>query len=198
MPIPTLDPLTDYIPQLVRIVAATSWLPNPDTVRVLGCAIFPTARRRAVTPIFSAIEREGRVVGMYDDNTTPSWALLWSHGIVGGKRTGWTFAHIWPTSDDIGSYTALANLAMVPECLAGLTDKTGPLTLYLRWHAWSIYGWKPDSAPTPSIPEHYDASVWRYLPAIENPRLFVAKRIISLDNERLRILRPIMKDRGCL
>jgi hypothetical protein len=42
------------------------------------------------------------------------------------------------------AYTHLANLAMVPEPFASLTDKNGPLTVFLRWHAWEVYGWKPE------------------------------------------------------
>ena len=89
---------------------------------------------------------------MYDDNTTPRWATLWAHGT--GRASGcpgWGFAHVWSASDDINSYTHLANLAMIPECFASLTDKNGPLTGYLRWHAWTVYGWKPDHVDPPQI-----------------------------------------------
>src|SRR5690242_7342819 len=123
--LPHFVQLDDYVPSLCRIVAQTSWLPHPDTVRAVGRAVFPTSRARKDRQRFTPILQEGQVVGMYDDNTTPTWALLWAHGIGRGSRTGWAFAHVWTASDDINSYTHPANLAMVPECLASLTDKSG-------------------------------------------------------------------------
>ena len=80
--------LDDYFPSLCRIVAQTSWLPHPDTVRAVRSAVFPTSRARKDRPRFTPILQEGEVVGIYDDNTTPTWALLWAHGIVGASRSG--------------------------------------------------------------------------------------------------------------
>jgi hypothetical protein len=196
--IPACGLRNEDIPILRRIFAETSWLPHPDTVREVGSAIFPTSRTRKDRPRFTEICREGKVVGIYDDNTTPTWALLWSHGIAGGKRVGLTFAHVWTLADDIESYTHPANLAIVPECLAGLTDKAGPLTSFLRWHAWSTYRWKPPHVDEPDMPEGYGDIRWNYLEGCEAPRRCIAERIAGLDNERLRLLRPIMKSLGML
>jgi hypothetical protein len=124
--LPRFVRLDDYFPCLCRIVAQTSGL-HPDTVCAVGRAVFPISRARKDRPRFTPILQQGQVVGIYDDNTTPTWALLWSHGIAGGSRAGWAFAHVWTVSDDIKSYTHPANLAMLPECLASLTDKSGPL-----------------------------------------------------------------------
>lgn len=198
MRIPTHDKLDRYFPALARMVAETSWLPHPETVSALGGAIFPTSRARNQHPRFSLIMENGEAVGMCDDNTTPTWALLWAHGITGGTRKGWGFAHVWPASDDIKSYTHLANLAMIPECFASLTDKDGPLTGYLRWHAWIVYRWKPDHVAPPTMPPDYDHIRWRYLPRYADPRRFIKHRLTELDNERVRILRPIMESRGIL
>jgi hypothetical protein len=178
------------------MVARTSWLPHPDTVRALGRAAFPTSRAKRHHPRFTHILEDGKPVGMYDDNKTPTWTLLWAHGIVGGPSTGWTFAHVWPASDDVNSYTHLANLAMVPECFAGLTDRTGPLTGYLRWHAWAVYGWKPAHVEPPGMPVDYSDLQWRYLPRFHSPRGFIDQRVAELNCERIRILRPIMQVRG--
>src|SRR5690606_15683396 len=152
MRFPLPDPLHEHTPRLVRLVAATSWLPHPDTVRQLGRAVFPTTRYRNGKPRFAHILRDGEPIGMYDDNATPEWALIWPHDIDGTRPNGWTIAHGWPDGDELDSYTHPANLLMVPESLAGLTDKTGPLTSYLRWHAWSAYGWKPAKAHDPVEP----------------------------------------------
>ena len=74
-PLPRLDPLAL---RLATIVIPTSYLSHPETVAAAGGAVFPTMRDfdLRVTPIVL----NGRTVGMYDDNTTPRWALQWSHG----------------------------------------------------------------------------------------------------------------------
>lgn len=87
---------------------------------------------------------------------------------------------------------------MIPECFASLTDKDGPLTGYLRWHAWTVYGWKPDHADPPQMPADYNDAQWRYFPKFDSPRYFIGQRIAELGNERIRILRPIMAVRGML
>lgn len=135
---------------------------------------------------------------MYDDNTTPTWALLWSHGLVGGSQKGWAFIHVWKASDALGAYTHLANLAMVPECFASLTDKDGPLTAFLQWHAWQRYRWKPSHASQPSKPRDYDSIAWRYFEPPAAPSSHVRERALKLDNARLRQLRPIMERLGLL
>ena len=135
--VPQVPSLDEYSLPLAQVVAATGYLPNASTVAALGGAIFPTVRdNKQICEIF---EGEG-TAGMYDDNTTPRWALLWSHGILQTYHPkGWTFAHIWPSQGDLNSYTNLANLAMIPECFGTLTDKEGPLTQFLQWHAWETY-----------------------------------------------------------
>ena len=195
--LPRFVRLDDYFPSLCRIVAQTSWL-HPDTVRAVGRAVFPTSRARKDRPRFTPILQQGQVVGIYDDNTTPTWALLWSDGIAGGSRAGWAFAHVWTVSDDIKSYTHPANLAMLPECLASLTDKSGPLTAYLRWRAWTAYGWKPEHAAQPEMPTGYSDLEWRYFTKFDAPNAFIAQRITELDNQRVPLLRPIMQKRGML
>jgi hypothetical protein len=87
---------------------------------------------------------------------------------------------------------------IVPECFASLTDKDGPLTGYLQWHAWTVYGWKPNHVVAPQMPADYNPDLWRYLPEFEGPKRFISQRISELDNERIRILRPIMGTCGML
>ena len=148
------------------MVANTSWLPHPDTVYALGRAAFPTARARRGHPRFTFICDNGKRVGMYDDNTTPRWAILGAHGIRNWRdRKGWAFAHVWPSpaSDNINSFSHLANLVMIPECFASLTDKNCLLTGYLRWHAKTVYGWKPDDEE-PQMPVGPGPSPFRTMP----------------------------------
>jgi hypothetical protein len=187
--IPLLECFDQDFVALAKIVAKTSYLPHRDTVKALGGAAFPTARnnRKRITKI----ENGGVVVGMYDDNATPEWAIFWSHGFKGKRPKGWTIAHVWPESADITCYTHLANLVMVPECLASLTDKTGPLTSFLRWHSQSVYGWKPEKQKAPQQPVGYDEIVWRYLPRFDDPKGSIRQRLAELDNQRVQILRSV-------
>lgn len=178
------------------MVAETSWLAHPDTVKAIGRVVFPTVRARKGHLRGGRID-SGEGDGMYDDNTTPRWALLWAHGIpITHHPSDRTFAHVWEGADDIASYSHLANILMVPEPFAGLTDKKGPLTRYLRWHAWSVYGWKPAHAATPDKPDDFDSITWCYLPKIDAPMEFIRARITALNNGRIRTLRPIMERLG--
>jgi len=134
------------------------------------------------------------VVGMYDDNATPEWAIRWSHEMKGGRPKGWTVAHVWPESDR-HSYTHLANLALVPEPFATLTDKNGPLTAFLRWHAWHIYRWKPAREPRPTRPHGYGAIKWKYLEAgTADPKGAILRKLTERTNQRVLILKRIMVD----
>jgi hypothetical protein len=196
MRIPDVEDLSEYYITLVPMVARTSWLPNRDTVKALQGAVFPTSRYKSGHGRFSHIEENGVIVGMYDD--TPEWAMFWAHGLTGTRQRGWTIAHIWPASDDICSYTEVANLALVPEPFASLTDKDGPLAAFLRWHAWEAYGWKPKQQADPTKPNGFDDISWRYLRGEESPRALIRKQIYRRNNERTRILRPIMERRKML
>ena len=195
---PSVPSLEAHALPFAKIVAATSYLPHPDTVKNLGGAVFPTARARKLHPRLSTISLAGETVGMYDDNATPAWALFCSHGLEGTRPKGWTLSHVWPHCDDIRTYTHLANLILIPEPLAALTDKQGPLTGFLRWHAWQAYGWKPDKATLPSKPTGYDGVTWRYLEKIDDPRESVRRRLEAADNQRTRVLRPIMERLGMI
>lgn len=197
-PVPLPEPLDEFCPDLVRMVAATSWLPHPDVVAEVGRAVFPTVRMRKGNPRLQEIIEDGVAVGMYDDNATPEWAIFWAHGLRGARPQGWIIAHIWPVSDDIEAYTHLANLVMVPESLASLTDKQGPLSAYLRWHSWAVYGWKPNGIEAPIKPDGYVDARWRYLDQAGDPWELVKDRMYELNNQRVRILRPIMEQRGWL
>jgi len=198
MPIPQPDPLDEFIPALARMVARTSWLPNQAVVASLAGAVFPTSRYRRENPRLSTIQENGDLVGMYDDNATPEWAIFWAHGLSGMRPKGWTIAHVWPSCDDLKCYTHLANLAMVREPLASLTDKSGPLTRFLRWHAWEVYKWKPAREPAPTKPDGYHEVRWRYLETAGDPNALIRQRLAQCDNQRTRILRPIMESRQSL
>jgi hypothetical protein len=189
----------EHVIPLAQLVAQTSWLPHPDTVEAFGGAVFPALRARKGKTRLSHCLEAGEPIGMYDDNATPAWALFWSHGIIKGARPkGWTVAHVWPETDCLHSYTHLANLALIPECFGSLTDKTGPLTTFLRWHAWAAYQWKPGSTAPPQKPDGYESLTWRYFENTADPKALIRKMVTESDNQRTKILRPIMERNGML
>ena len=162
----------------------------------------------AIEPVFDA---DGKPVTRWDGRTTKPhpvtgeevpdenarvqevrWALLWSHGIT-GRRKGWTVAHVWPETDCMHSFTQVANLALIPECFGTLTDKTGPLTTFLRWHAWDVYHWKPAQYAEPTKPNGYDSITWRYFESVPNPKALILQRLKKLNNRRTRVLVPFME-----
>lgn len=194
MQIPLPENLEKYAPALAVMVAKTSWLPHPETVKAIGQAVFPTVRGERMQPFV----KDDEIIGMYDDNATPEWALFWSHGLKNKREKGWTLGHVWAESKDIGAFTHPANLILVHEPFAGLTDKNGPLTAFLKYHAWKVYGWKPEIAEEPDKPKGYDKIQWRYLSKIENPLDSIKHEFLRRNNKRTIILRPIMKKMGML
>lgn len=174
---------------LVRIVLRHCLFPNPATVRAVDGAVFPSIRDQKKR--LTLEEVEGRTL-LLDDNVTPRWALLWSHGFAATHHlTGWTFAHVWGAPKDPGAYTHLANLCMMPEFFGSLSDKQGPLCAYLRFHAWDRYGWSLGDQKV-ERPEGYEALEWHYLPAIEDPKGYILKRVGELNNQRVHLLRQAM------
>ena len=180
---------------LAQIVAETSWLPHPETVKQFNGPVFPTIRKKQDAHIGTPVLLNDALVGMFDNNKTPTLALGWTHGMSGSTK-GWTVAHIWPSSTDVTAYTHLANLALVPEALSTTTDKSGPLTSYLRWHSWKEYGWRPEGIPMPQEPANYSEVQWRYLPKIQNPRAAVETNLQASKNQVLIKLRSFMKELG--
>jgi len=176
--------------KLVQLVSQHCYLPHPETVAEIEGAIFPSIRDQKNRISVSNVD--GQEIFL-DDNTTPRWSLLWSHGYsTTAHPRGWTFAHIWASVKDPSSYTHLANLAMLPEYFGSLSDKDGPLTHYLKYHAYSIYDWKPDGERTPEKPASFDEIEWNYLEKVSDPMDFIVSRMKQLNNERVRLLRPLM------
>ncbi|WP_295171771.1 hypothetical protein [uncultured Brevundimonas sp.] len=188
---PTLQDLGDDRIALVTIAIRHCLMPHPDVVSAFPYAVFPSvrdARRRG------HVEDCGGQAVMFDDNTTPRWALLWSHGIKSLPRAhGWTFAHVWDRSTAAlhphHAYTHLANLCMMPEFFGSLSDKKGPLVGYLQYHAWNRYGWSPDMAP-PAKPTDFDELEWRYLdPALDPQSAFRSIFLASRDKRAIELRR---------
>jgi len=186
MPYPKIDGL-DYesVRTLIEIFARYCWLPDANTVKSFGTsAVFPTVRAGNGKKRLTA---EDGI--MFDDNTTPRWALAWTHGLK-GKGEGWMICHVWDKSDS-STYTHLANLALVRECFGSLTDKNGPLVNYLRYHAAVHYNWRPDGKSIEK-PVYYDEIKWNYLPKNESDgRKLIEENLIKKECNRRSILRDL-------
>lgn len=83
-------PAIDYKGKDARTIALLAarlcQLPDEKTVGQFKKAVFPTQRKTALRGSL-IIDKSNKEIGMYDDNTTPRWALLWSHGVRGGNKT---------------------------------------------------------------------------------------------------------------
>ena len=111
--------------KIIQIAVRYCLLPHPDVVRNLDGAVFPVVRNNKRR---GELEKDKTLFGecvMYDDNTTPRWAFLWAHGYLRASHPpgGWTFAHVWDESKNPKAYTHVANIVMLPEYLASLSDK---------------------------------------------------------------------------
>lgn len=178
---------------LARIAVRHCRLPHPAVVKRMNGAVFPVIRGR--------LEQRGKCLTgtidgrkiMYDDNTTPRWALLWSHGIdIMSHPKGWVFAHVWGDVKNPDTYTHLANLVMLPESFGGLSDKQGPLVPYLQYHAEATYGWRPTNRNPIVKPVGYDDLTWNYLDSIPDPRGFVRERMSKSNAQRVKLLRELL------
>ena len=201
-PDPNTLPRNDYTSKEARAIALMAAqfcrLPDCDTVKTFGKAVFQTQRKTAQRGSL-IIDKSNKEIGMYDDNTTPRWALCWSHGIPGGDKAlkGWHVAHVWNKCNNVHCYTRLENLLLVPAAYAGLTDDDGPLTPYLRYHAFTAYSWKPKGKPAPKKPPEYQkfASKWRCLSAASgSARERVLTRLQKSQSERAKVLQDFIKN----
>lgn len=98
---------------------------------------------------------------MIDDNKGPTDAFTWVHGIAKTQYQDVQFSHIWAESRDVGVYTNLANICVLPAFLAKLSDVHTSVRAILQFRAFTLYaGWRPDSKPIPVKPAGYDDLLW--------------------------------------
>ncbi|HEX4217728.1 MAG TPA: hypothetical protein VHZ02_05135, partial [Acidimicrobiales bacterium] len=142
----------------LQAVAAHTLFLHPDTVAQTGGEpVFPVIRnpnRRG-----QLAEAEGRQV-MYDDNTTPTSALLWAARRKKGPDV--QYNHVFGDPRNPATYTALWNLCVTPAFLAKTTDGSNhPEVLgALRFRAVDLYGWWPVGEERPVEPDGYRKLVW--------------------------------------
>lgn len=177
---------------LIQTSSGHLLLPSPDVVASLGASnVFATIRAHTGHPR-GTVDSPQRATLMYDDNTTPRWALLWTHGIIVTHHPSeYVVAHVWPAVRDVNAYTNVANLVLVPSCLSSPTDGQCILARYLRYHAWDKYGWHPIGEQPPQRPEHYtlfEQSVVYMASKTSTPLATVVQYGQNLTNARIATL----------
>ncbi len=80
----------------------------------------------------------------------------------------------------------------MPECLGSLSDKDGPLSRFLEFHAWSVYAWRPAHVSPPDMPDGFREIRWRYLDPHPDPLGSVREGVTTLRNQRVEVLRQLM------
>lgn len=189
----------------IKAVVPLCRFPNRDVVAQLGASeVFGTIRAHGKNARFDIGLASSGVKVMYDDNTTPRLALLWTHGWLatshprfseadGKKRSHYVFAHVWEAAQDVNAYTNVANLVAVPKYASSLTDGNGPLAAYFQYHAYSVYGWKPKTMTIPDMPKDYATFlshvVYLTSQTVSNVRMQVKNRGNQVNNQWLRTMR---------
>ncbi len=97
---------------------------------------------------------------MFDDNTGPTLAFLWSGQRSKGRDV--QYNHVWGDPRNMQTYTALWNLCATPAFLAKTTDGSNhPEVLnLLRYRAMDLFGEIPEGEAAPGKPEGYESLVW--------------------------------------
>lgn len=175
---------------LCKITVPHCKMPHRDVVKKLNGPVFPVIRNQRKR--CEKDTKDGCRI-MYDDNTSPRWAFLWSHnlGTTAHPGNGWLLGHVWETPNDPECYTQVANLVMIPAGLASLSDRHGPVTPFLRYHAKQVYNWKPNDNAIEK-PQGYDELEWRYLDPYPDPWNAIRERIEKSNAERARVLRSLL------
>lgn len=109
------------------------------------------------------------------DNQSPTQAFLWANQIKGRPQEV-QFNHLYPRSGDPGLFTSLANICVTPAFLAKLTDKNQDIINLLRYHAWCLYGFRPESE-TPKKPAGYSDLDWAPHPCERCSKPELVKRL---------------------
>ena len=179
---------TEYRTILSAVAAHTVFLDPATVAQTQGKALFPIVRDRDMSRrgVLGSLPN-GRPV-MYDDNTSPTLAFLWSAGRTKGPDV--QFNHVWVCSDDPDSYTALWNICATPAFLGKTTDGSNhpDVTAALRYHAFDLYHCKPADEPEPSKPDGYDVLKWAPTPpAVASLETELRERLRSSPRSRLAI-----------
>ena len=139
------------------LIAETSIWASPDVCKQLinetgNVVWFPNLRRGR------SGEKKGSIIDniKIDDNTYANYAIK---NAVGIKRTGienYNTCHIWPnTCHNERYHTAIPNLVLIPNSIAGLSDHSEEVKKILQYRSFELYGWYPEEEQKPAKPRNY-------------------------------------------
>lgn len=144
-----------YSSTLEAVAAHTIFL-HPETIaQTKGQPLFRIVRdpRRK-----GEFDFEKRI--MFDDNTSPTLAFLWSSQTNKGPDI--QFNHVWADSKDPDIYTALWNLCVTPAFLAKTTDGSNnpDVLTAIRYRSFELFGFYPAGLDRPIPPRGYEFLKW--------------------------------------
>jgi hypothetical protein len=150
-----------YASTLEAVAAHTLFLDPATVVQTGGEPIFPVIRNPNRRGEFTEVE--GLQV-MYDDNTTPTSALLWAARRKKGADV--QYNHVFGDPRNPATYSALWNLCVTPAFLAKTTDGSNhpEVLAALRYRAVDLYGYWPAGEESPAEPAGYRDLSWAASP----------------------------------
>ena len=169
---------------LEQAVASLTLFSHPDTVgQTFGKSVFKTIRGPRTPGEY--LKENGRAVLMLDDNKSASDAFKWSNGLF-GRLKDVQFNHVYTASQDVDSYTSLANICVTPAFIAKLTDTGSPTTsALLKYRVYDLYQWTPPHTEAPNKPEGYDQLDWApTMPAIQDLKATLEVRMARRPKDR--------------
>ena len=174
-----------------QAVASLALFSHPDTVaqtqhKPLFRSVRNVARRGQIE------ELQGCWIA-YDDNKSPTDAVLWCNMLSRKDLADVQFNHIYQNSQDPDLYTSLANLCVTPAFLAKLTDTHSRISALLQYRSFELYGWAPSGKEVPKKPANYDNLFWAPpLPPIEDVAATVRAVMVRRPKDRtVQIVRRI-------
>lgn len=179
-----VDQLNIDLPKLVS--GCAYWCPvNAAPTK----AVHPNIRRARSGEARGTVTSEGIRL---DDNTFANKALKAKVSHL-GEFKGFAVCHIWPkTCYDERYHTMPANLILLPQELAGLTDHNRAIEHCLQYRAWELYSWYPEGQTQPVKPINYPDN-WREpvsKPTSTEPSS--SKPLSSDENRLVRVILPIL------
>ena len=146
----------------LQAVAAHTIFLDPMTVaQTRGEPLFPVIRNPNRRGEF--VEVDGRRL-MFDDNTTPTLALLWAARRKKGPDV--QYNHVFGDPRNESTYTALWNLCITPAFLAKTTDGSNhpEVLAALRYRVVDLYAQWPAGEECPVEPKSYRDLTWATSP----------------------------------
>jgi hypothetical protein len=169
-----LTSVTDGIAMLASVVACAGYESTVHAVAAHILFLDPvTVAQTRGEPAFPVIRNPNRrgeisVIGgrsvMYDDNTTPTLALLWAARRKKGPDV--QYNHVFGDPRNPATYTAPWNLCVTPAFLAKTTDGSNhpEVLATLRYRVVDLYGYWPAGEKRPAEPPGYRDLTWAVSP----------------------------------